>query len=150
VSRRVALLTLSSLLVASLSLSSCGSVSASSALKNWTTSANLMSNDAQLSSDARHVLTALKDARTTATQLHTVCAVLDYETLQAYASLPSPDDQTTQLLTSAYTNLGDGANECYEAAHSSAKRATAAAYLHRAGAAFSEAQARLSALGVSP
>jgi type II secretory pathway component PulJ len=136
-------------LVASLSLSACGSVSASTALKNWTTSANLTRNDAQLSADARHVLTALKDTRTSAVQLHTVCAVLDYETLQAYASLPSPDDQTTQLLTSAYTNLGDGANECYGAANSSAKRVTAAAYLHRAGAAFSEVQARLSALGVS-
>jgi type II secretory pathway component PulJ len=137
-------------LVASLSLSACGAVSASTALKDWTTSANLTRNDAQLSSDARHVLVALKDAHTTAAQLHTVCAVLDYETLQAYASLPSPDDQTTQLLTTAYTDLGDGANECYGAAHSSAKLVRAAAYLHRAGAAFSEVQARLSVLGVLP
>lgn len=148
-SRKVALLTLTSLVVASLSLSACGSVSASTALKKWVSSANLTLNDAQLISDARHALTALQDTHSTAAQLHTVCAVLDYETLQAYASMPSPDNQTTQLLTAAYTDLGDGANECYVAANSSAKRAAAAAYLHRAGAAFSEVRARLSALGVS-
>ena len=147
--RRVTLLTLISLVVASLSLSACGSESANTALKKWTTSANLTANDAQLTLDARHALTALEDTLTTATQLHTVCAVLDYETLQAYASLPSPDNQTTQLLTIAYTDLGDGANECYVAAESAAKRAAAAAYLHRAGAALSEAQARLNALGAS-
>ncbi|HEY5120978.1 MAG TPA: hypothetical protein VII84_05340, partial [Acidimicrobiales bacterium] len=143
--RRVTLVTLTSLVAASLSLSACGSVSASTALANWATSANLKNNIAQLSADARHVLTTLADTRATAGQLHTVCAVLDLETLQANAALPTPDSQMTQLLSDAYTSLGDGANECYVAAHSSAKRAAAAAYLHRAGAAFSEVQARLSA-----
>jgi hypothetical protein len=149
VSRRAVLVALSSLVTASLCLSACGSVSASSALQKWVTSANLAVNNAQLIADARHSLTAIKDEHTTAAQLHTVCAVLDFETLQAYASLPSPDNQITHLLTAAYTNLGDGANECYAAATSPAKRAAAASYLHRAGAVFSEVQARLSALGVA-
>ncbi len=135
------------LLAASVSLSACGSQIASSALKKWVSSANLVRNDAQLVSDARAALAVLGDAHSTAAQLHTVCAVLDFESLQAYASLPSPDEQTTQLLTSAYTALGDGANACFEAAHSPAKRAAAVDYLHRGGAAFSEARARLSALG---
>lgn len=146
-SRWGALLVATSLVVTSLSLTACGSVSASTALKKWVTSANLTRNNAQLTADARHALSALQDLHTTSAQLHTVCAVLDYETLQAYASLPSPDDQVTHLLTAAYTDLGDGANECYVAAHSSVKRAAAAAYLHQAGAAFSEVQARLSTLG---
>ena len=147
--RRGVIVALTSLVASSLSLSACGSVSANSALKKWVSSANLSANNAQLISDARHALSALGDTHTSATQLHTVCAVLDFEALQAYASLPSPDNQTTQLLTRAYTTLGDGANECYVAANSSAKRAAAAAYLHQAGAAFSEVQARLSTLGAA-
>ena len=149
-SRRGTLVATTTLVAASLTLSACGSVSASTALQNWTRGANLTHNVAQLSLDARHVLSALGDASATAAQLHTVCAVLDLETLQANSALPTPDTQTTTLLSLAYTDLGDGANLCYVAARSSAKRAAAARYLHRAGAEFSEARARLSALGVSP
>ncbi len=137
------------LVVASLSLSACGSQSASTALKSWAASANLATNNAQLIADARSALSVLRDAHAGAAQLHTVCAVLDVESLQAYAALPSPDDQTTHLLSRAYTALGDGANACFGAAHSSSKRRGAIAYLNRAGAAFSEAQARLSALGAA-
>ena len=137
------------LLSASLVLAACGSVSASTAMANWTKSSNLTSNSAQLALDARHVLIALSDVHSTAAQLHTVCAVLDLETLQANSALPTPDTQTTSLLSAAYTDLGDGANECYAAAGSALKRAKAAAFLHRAGAELSEAQARVTALGAS-
>ena len=148
--RRVPRTLVAALLVsASLALSACGSQSAGTALTNWAKSSNLSSNAAQLVSDARHALSALGDPRTTAAQLHTVCAVLDLETLQANAALPTPDAQTTALLSAAYTDLGDGANECYLAAHSTAKRVRASAYLRRAGAELSEAQARVSALRVS-
>lgn len=133
----------------SLALSACGSVSASTALANWATSSNLTSNSAQLTLDARHVLSALATANTTPAQLHTVCGVLDLETLQANSALPTPDSQTTSLLSAAYTDLGDGANECYVAAASSIKRARAAAYLHRAGSELSEALARVAAVGGS-
>lgn len=135
--------------MASVTLSACGSVSASAALGKWASSANVVRNDAQLTADARHALTALRDVRTRSPELRTVCAVLDYESLQAYASLPTPDDQTTQLLTTAYTDLGSGANECYRAAASTARRARAVADIDRAGAAFSEARARMSVLGVA-
>jgi len=136
-------------LTASLTLAACGSLSATDALTKWTTSSNLSRNAAQLVLDARHVLRALDTPSSTAAQLHTVCAVLDLETLQANSALPSPDSQTTSLLSAAYTDLGDGANECYVAAASPAKRARAAAYLHRAGAELSEAQARVKALQAS-
>lgn len=134
---------------ASLALAACGSVSASTALANWVKSSNLTSNSAQLTLDARHVLSALSDVRSTSAQLHTVCAVLDLETLQANSSLPAPDNQTTTLLSAAYTDLGDGANECYIAAGSPIKRTKAAAFLHRAGAELSEAKARVAALSAS-
>lgn len=131
---------------ASLALAACGSVGAGTALANWATSSNLTRNSAQLVLDARKVLGELGDAHSSAAQLHTVCAVLDLEALQANAALPTPDNQTTALLSAAYTDLGDGANECYHAAASSLKRARAAAFLRRAGAELSEAQARVSAV----
>lgn len=131
---------------ASLALAACGSVSAGTALTEWAKSSNLTINSAQLVLDARKVLVELDDAHSSAAQLHTVCAVLDLEALQANAALPTPDDQTTTLLSGAYTNLGDGANVCYHAAASPARRDRAAAFLRRAGAQLSEAQARVSAL----
>lgn len=144
---RVARTRITVLLVgASLALSACGTQSAGHALSDWATSSNLSANSAQLVRDARHALSALADPHTTAAQLHTVCAVLDLESLQAYAALPTPDPQTTALLSSAYTDLGDGANECYGAARSTSKRARAATFLRRAGAELSEAHARVNAL----
>ena len=134
------------LVCAPLALSACGTQSAGTALSKWATSSNLATNSAQLVSDARQALLALKDPRTTAAQLHTVCAVLDLETLQANSALPTPDAQTTALLSAAYTDLGDGANVCYRAARSTSERERASAYLRRAGAELSEAQARVSAL----
>jgi hypothetical protein len=132
--------------LASLALAACGSVSASTALSHWTTSSNLTGSLAQLTLDARHAVSALRTATTSAAQLHTVCAVLDLETLQANASLPSPDAQATALLSSAYTDLGSGANECYKAAASKAQRNIAVNYLIRAGAEISEAQARVASV----
>ena len=144
--RGVAFATPLALVAASLALAACGSVSPSAALRKWAAGANLTSNSAQLTLDARHVLSALHDVHSTGAQLHTVCAVLDLETLQANSALPTPDAQTTSLLSAAYTDLGDGANECYGARGSVAKRNKAAAFLQRAGAELSEAQARVSTL----
>jgi hypothetical protein len=139
----------SALLVAALALSACGTVDPSTALRNWTTSSNLSGAIASLTLDARHVESALRDARSSAAQLHTVCAVLDLETLQANAALPTPDSQTTDLLSAAYTDLGDAANVCYGAAASATKRQRALSYVQRAGAELSEASARVSSLGAT-
>jgi hypothetical protein len=134
------------LVLSALVLSACGTQSPSAAMRKWSTSSNLPSAITQLTSDARHALSALDDPRITTKQLHTVCAVLDFETLQANASLPTPDTQTTTLLSAAYTDLGDGANVCYAAASSARNRGRATAYLHRAGAELAEARARVDSL----
>lgn len=131
---------------ATLTLAACGSLSPSAALGNWAKSADLAANSARLGIDARHVLVVLSHAHSTSAQLHTVCAVLDLETLQANSALPTPDAQTTNLLSAAYTELGDGANVCYHARGSVLKRGQATNFLHRAGAKLSEAMARVSAL----
>ena len=132
--------------VASLALGACGTQSATSALTDWTTSSNLAGALSQLTLDARHVLSALEDPASSGVQLHTVCAVLYLETLQANSSLPTPDAQTTALLSGAYTDLGAAANQCYVAGASPSKRRRAMGYLHAAGAKLSEAQARVSAV----
>ncbi len=132
--------------LASLALAACGSVSPGTALSRWFTSSALPSAISQLTLDARHALSALETPSMTSAQLHTVCAVLDFETLQANASLPTPDGQTTNLLSSAYTDLGSGANECYDAGHSTAKRTRAVDFLHHAGAELAEARARVAAV----
>ncbi len=131
------------LVLGSLTLAACGTVSASTALGRWTKSSDLTSAVAQLTSDARHALTELELTSASTKELHTVCSVLDFETLQANASLPTPDTQTTNLLSAAYTDLGSGANECYAAGPSPSKRRLAITYLRRAGAELAEAEARV-------
>jgi len=136
---------LTALLVAGLLISACGTVSAASALRSWVRQSSLHTAVATLRADAVHAATALRDASASAKQLHTVCAVLDFETLQANAALPTPDDQATALLARAYNNFGAAANECYHAAASAHRRVTAIASLEMGAGALSEATARISA-----
>jgi len=138
---------LGSITLAAVLLAACGTVSPTTAMKNWTASSNLRANAAQLVLDARHALATLDQPRSTVAQLHTVCAVLNLETLQANSALPTPDAQTTSLLAGAYNDLGAGANACYRSAASEARRQTARTYLRRAGALLSEALARVATLG---
>lgn len=118
-------------------------MSLESATKVWVNDSKFASASTSLLTDARHSASALRDTASTANALHTVCAVLDLESLQANASLPTPDDQSTSLLSKAYTAFGDGANECYVAAHVQAKRDRAIASLERGVAYLSEARARI-------
>jgi len=134
------------LLAAGLLLAACGTQSLSSAMSAWSTGSDLKGALGQLTTDSRQVLAALDQSHASAAQLHTVCAVLDVETLQANASLPTPDDQTTNLLSRAYTLLGDAANVCYHAAGSAAKMTRVRSYLSQAGAVMSEAWLRSQAL----
>ena len=75
--------------------------------------------------------------------LHTVCAVLAFDVEQAQASLPTPDTQTTDLLSRAYSRFLVGANQCYQA--STPSRSLAVASLEQAGATLAEAAARVRA-----
>lgn len=134
---------LAALLVAGLLVSACGTVSAASALRSWVSQSSFHSAIASLRSDAVHSAKVLRDAGASTNQLHTVCAVLDFETLQANAALPTPDDQATALLAKAYNNFGAGANECFHAANSANRRARAIASLEVAVSALSEATARV-------
>lgn len=133
------------LLACGLLLAACGSQSPQQALRGWVTQSAFAKAVTTLRTDAVHAANALRDAATQPNALHTVCGVLDYDALSANSSLPTPDDQTTSLLSRAYNDLGDGAQVCYGAADSAARRARAIADLERGVAAMAEARARVAA-----
>ncbi len=134
---------LTALLLAGLILSACGAESSVTAMRTWVTQSSFRSSLVVLSSDAHNSAKALEIASMSSANLHTVCAVLLVDTESANASLPTPDGQSTTLLSSAYTNLGAAANECYNAAASPAKRAQALFSMSKGLAALSEAAARI-------
>ncbi len=131
------------MLAAGLLLGACGSVSASTAMATWATQSNFTKNAKALLSDAQHSARVLRTSTSSNADLHTVCGVLLYEVESANASLPTPDGQATELLSSAYTELGAGANQCYRAQQSASERARSLASLTAGAAALSEASARI-------
>lgn len=131
------------LVVAGLFLTACGSVSASSAMVSWAQQSNFVANAKVLYIDSQHSATALRKLSESSAGLHTVCAVLLVDAEAANSSLPTPDAQSTRLLSKAYSDLGAGANQCYRADHSNAARAMAIAWLIKGAATFSEATARV-------
>jgi len=131
------------LLGAGLVLSACGSISASQAMTNWATQSGFVANAKSLTTDAKHSALALRDPSTSSASLRTVCAVLDLETEQANAALPTPDSQSTNLLSKALNTLGAGAVECYGASSNVAKRARALRSLSSGAAYLAEAAARV-------
>lgn len=139
------------LLCAGLALAACGNVSLASATKSWITQSGFRSNLPTLTRDAQHSATELRDVHANANDLHTVCAVLDVDSLAANSSLPTPDRQTTALLSKAYDDLGAGANTCYNAVSNPHARTLALTLLARGMAALSEGTARLNvATGSAP
>jgi len=134
---------LGALLVGGLLLGACGSVSAASALASWVVQSSYRSSAATLVGDARHSADVLKITNPSNADLHTVCGVLLFDTESANASLPTPDAQSTTLLSKAYTNLGAGANECYVASTNVDARAKALQTLTSGLADLSEASARI-------
>ncbi len=137
------------LLVAGVLLGACGSISASSAMSSWVTQSGYAANNHQLEEDAAHAATALEDADSSSAELRTVCAVLDLESEQANSSLPTPDNQTTNLLGRAYDTLGAAANRCYDAGANAALRTKALASLSRGAADLAEASARIESVTAS-
>ncbi|NNN02219.1 MAG: hypothetical protein HKL86_10350 [Acidimicrobiaceae bacterium] len=122
-----------------LTLSGCGSVSASTAMINWVSQSGYSTTSKAVLVDAEHAASDLRRSTTSIAQLHTVCGVLLYEVSQANASLPTPDNQASNLLSSAYGELGAGANQCYRD-----QRVRALDSLARGAALLSEASARIS------
>lgn len=131
------------LVLGGLALSSCGSVSESTAMANWVRESSYVKNNATLVRDVEHSASAVREASSTSNALHTVCGVLYTDTEAANASLPTPDRQATALLNRAYEDLGDGAQQCYQSAGSASERAKSLASLARGLAALSEAAARV-------
>ena len=127
--------------LAGLLLGACGTISASSAMRNWVSQSGYHDTAAAILVDAEHAANAIRQPSVTVLQLHTVCGVLLYELGQANASLPTPDDQASTLLSNAYSQLGAGANQCYRA-----RRVVALSSLTRGAASLSEARARIAAV----
>ncbi len=134
------------LVAAGLTLAACGaSVSEASALRDWVNQSGYHDTSRALVTDARHAALALEDGATSPKELHLVCGVLLYDTESANASLPTPDQQATTLLSTAYTDFGAGAHQCYDAGANQARRVVALASLRAGGAAIAEATARIAA-----
>jgi len=134
------------LLAAGVTLAACGAtVSSASALRDWVSQSGYHDTSHALVTDARHAVRALEDPSTSPKVLHLVCGVLLYDTESANASLPTPDQQATTLLSWAYTDFGAGAHQCYDAGSEHARRTAALASLRAGGAAIAEATARIAA-----
>ncbi len=139
--RRVAIL-----LSAALLLAACGSITASQALASWAKQSNFSTNALAIVADAQHSAIALRRMNTSSNDLHTVCAVLLNEVNQINASLPTPDSQSTELLSTSYTDLGAAANLCYVAGERASTRARALTKLSTGVMYLSEGSARVTSL----
>ncbi|MHB1208301.1 MAG: hypothetical protein ACYC1I_01175 [Acidimicrobiales bacterium] len=137
------------LVIAGALLSACGTVSAVSAMRTWVDQSNFHTSMKTLTIDVRHSASALRDVTTSSASLHTVCAVLLVDTESANASLPTPDNQSTNLLSKAYTNLGAGANQCYKAGADPALRAAAIASLAKGLSVLAEATVRVDVVSLT-
>lgn len=131
------------LLVAGIVLASCGTISASSAMSKWVSESSFPSTRLSILADAKHAVVALQRPTATGLFLHTVCGVLLVDTEQANASLPTPDDQATNLLSKAYDDFGAGANLCYKAGTDASKRKEAVNALFQAATFYAEANVRI-------
>jgi hypothetical protein len=140
---------ISLLVIAGLLLSACGTVSTVSAMRTWVNASNFHSSIKTLTTDVRHSAAALRDVSMSSASLHTVCGVLLVDTESANASLPTPDDQSTALLSKAYTNIGAGANQCYKAGADPVARARALASLVKGLGALAEATVRVDVVSLS-
>jgi hypothetical protein len=139
------------LLVAGLVLSACGTQSEAKAMSGWVKQSEFHANTMTLMADVHHSATALEDPSSSAHELHLVCGVLVTDTEEANASLPTPDTQSTSLLSRAYTDIGAGANTCFGAGANAVVRTNALGYLQKGLGELSEAVLRVDvAAGRSP
>ena len=124
-------------------LSACGTISLNSAMSDWVKQSNFTTNLKLLVHDAKVSIKDLGDPAFGVNDLHTVCGVFLTDVQSANASLPTPDSQSTNLLSSAYTNLGGGANQCYKAGMNPQLRAEAVSLLTKGLATLSAATVRI-------
>jgi len=115
-------------------------------MTSWVVQSGYLSSSKVVAKDTRHAASALEKSSTSDADLHTVCAVLLVDIESANASLPTSDDRATTLLSNAYTNLGAGANECYNASSSTSARRKALKSLTSGLGELSEASARIASV----
>jgi len=115
-------------------------------MTSWVVQSGFLSSSKVVSKDAQHAASALENSSTSDADLHTVCGVLLIDVESANASLPTSDDRATTLLSNAYTNLGAGANECYNASSSTSVRTKALKSLASGLGELSEASARIASV----
>ena len=111
-------------------------------MTSWVTQSNYVQNAKTTLTDARHAAVALRDPSSTHVLLNTVCSVLFIDAGSLQATLPTPDDQSTNLLDKAVKSLGNSATACSRA-RSGAQRRAALVTLAAGGAQLTEATARI-------
>lgn len=115
-------------------------------MTSWVAQSGFLSSSKVVVKDARHAASALEISSTSDADLHTVCGVLLLDVESANASLPTSNDRATTLLSNAYTNLGAGANECYNASSNRNVRAKALQSLASGLGELSEASAIIASI----
>lgn len=120
-------------------------------MSGWITQSDFHHNTSTLVTDVRHSATALMEPSSSVHLLHLACDVLDFDTGAANAALPTPDAQSTSLLSRAYTDIDSGATTCFQAGANTELRAKALGYLKKGLGELAEAKLRVDvATGVSP
>ncbi len=131
------------LLVAGLLLCACGTQSESKAMDSWATQSDFHANMKTLIADVRHTATALDEPSSSVRVLHLVCDVLDFDASAANSALPTPDAQSTSLLSRAYDDIDGGAHTCFRAGANAVLRRKALDYLQKGLGELNEAMLRV-------
>jgi hypothetical protein len=135
---------------AGLVLVACGSPYAGSTVaqqvQSWIKTTGFVASLDALRGDASRI--AVIEARHDAGAQHTDCDVLVDDVLGANQNLPTPDDQLTRILSSAYSAASDAGRRCASGAAGSGW-SQVQEDLSRAGSGYIKAQARLDALNVT-
>jgi hypothetical protein len=80
---------------------------------SWSNSSGIVGLDETLAGDVHDFEGALAAHQTETAK--TICGAMQDDASQAYAELDSPDTTLTNLLNDAYVNLGQAAQDCYNA-----------------------------------
>ncbi|HMD47436.1 MAG TPA: hypothetical protein VKG43_14830 [Acidimicrobiales bacterium] len=140
----VALLTASALLAGCAGQEQSGTPA--QRVSTWVTGTGFGATIGTLHGDAQRVDEAVRMSLGTAA-VHTVCALLTTDSQSANNDLPTPDDQLTQKLASAYSLEYDAGNDCFTAgAANRSLLARSARERRRAEALLDQALARVTAV----
>lgn len=119
-------------------------------LSSWAGSSGIIGDDAEVIADVKGFEGALAAGKTLTAK--TVCDALYDDASQAYDELPSPDEQVTNLLGDAFSELANGANNCDLALGGSENRtllAQAERQIDEGSADLQAADRRLASFGIS-